>query len=52
MRREQQSTQVAVSNIISDNLGLHTVNRRDKVAGVDAGDEQVCFTVPPKLAGR
>jgi hypothetical protein len=51
-RREQQSTHVAVSDIISDNLGLHTVNRREQVAGVDAGDEQVCFTLPPMLVGR
>jgi hypothetical protein len=51
-RREQQSTHVAVSDIISDKIGLHTVNRREQVAGVDAGDEQVCFAVPLMLAGR
>ena len=51
-RREQQSTHVAVSDIISDKIGLHTVNRREQVAGVDAGDEQVCFVVPLMLAGR
>ena len=50
--REQQSTHVAVSDIISDKIGLHTVNRREQVAGVDAGDEQVCFAVPLMLAGR